>query len=72
MTESEAIKELHTIRPEDNIIPHKKTEALDMAIKALEKQIEMRKYCKMNDCDDCPYCNVSLENDNRCMNDFII
>lgn len=72
MTESEAIKELYTIRLEDNIILHKKTEALNMAIKALEEQIEMRKCCQVSSCDDCPYCNPSLEDNNRCMNDFII
>ena len=39
MTESEAIKELHEIRPRGGIIPQKRAEAIDMAIKALEKQI---------------------------------
>lgn len=39
MTESEAIKELHAIRPRGGIIPQKRAEALDMAIQALEKQI---------------------------------
>lgn len=43
----------------------------ELAIKALEKQIEMKKYCDENDCADCPYQNTSLK-DNRCMNDFII
>lgn len=46
-------------------------ESIDMAIKALEKQIEMKKYCDENGCADCPYHNTSLK-DNRCMNDFII
>ena len=46
-------------------------EALGLAIQALEKQIEMKKYCDENDCVDCPYHNISLK-DNRCMNDFII
>ena len=46
-------------------------EASRMAIKALEKQIEMEKYCDENGCADCPYHNTSLK-DNRCMNDFII
>ena len=46
-------------------------EALTIAINALEKQIEMKKYCDENDCADCPYHNTSLK-DNRCMNDFII
>lgn len=39
MTESEAIKELHKIRPRGGIIPQKRAEAIDMAINALEKQI---------------------------------
>lgn len=39
MTENEAIKELHKIRPRGGIIPQKRAEALDVAIKALEKQI---------------------------------
>ena len=39
MTESEAIKELHAIRPRGGIIPQKRAEALDVAIQALEKQI---------------------------------
>ena len=71
MTESEAIKELHKIRPRGGIIPQKRAEAIDVAINALEKQIEMKKYCDENGCADCPYHNTSLK-DNRCMNDFII
>ena len=39
MTESEAINELHEIRPRGGIIPQKRAEALDVAIQALEKQI---------------------------------
>ena len=39
MTESEAIKELHKIRPRGGIIPQKRAESLDVAIQALEKQI---------------------------------
>ena len=39
MTKSEAIKELHKIRPRGGIIPQKRAEALDVAINALEKQI---------------------------------
>ena len=46
-------------------------EALEIAIQALEKQIEMKKYCDENDCVGCLYHNTSLK-DNRCMNDFII
>lgn len=36
MTENEAIKELHNIRPRGGIIPQKRAEALDVAIQALE------------------------------------
>ena len=39
MTVSEAIKELHKIRPRGGIIPQKRADALEMAIQALEKQI---------------------------------
>lgn len=39
MTESEAIKELHEIRLRCGIIPQERAEALDMAIQALENQI---------------------------------
>lgn len=39
MTENEAIKELHEIRPRGGIIPQKRAEAIDVAINALEKQI---------------------------------
>ena len=39
MTESEAIKELHKIRPRGGIIPQKRAEAIDVAINALEKQV---------------------------------
>ena len=39
MTEREAIKELHKIRPRGGIIPQKRAEALDVAVQALEKQI---------------------------------
>ena len=39
MTESEAIKELHEIRPRGGIIPQKRAEAIDVAINALEKQV---------------------------------
>ena len=39
MTESEAIKELHKIRPRGGIIPQKRAEAIDVAINAIEKQI---------------------------------
>lgn len=39
MEESEAIRELHKIRPRGGIISQKRAEALDVAIQALEKQI---------------------------------
>ena len=42
MTESEAIKELHEIRPRGGIIPQKRAEALDMAIQALEEVQQYR------------------------------
>lgn len=42
MTENEAIKELHGIRPRGGIIPQKRAEALDVAIQALEKQISKK------------------------------
>ena len=41
MKESEAIKELHKIRPRGGIIPQKRAEALDVAIWALENQIKI-------------------------------
>ena len=39
MTESEAIKELHEIRPRGGIISQKRAEAIDVAINALKKHI---------------------------------
>lgn len=42
MTESEAIKELHSIRPRGGIIPQKRAEALDVAIQALEEVQQYR------------------------------
>ena len=42
MTESEAIKELHEIRPRGGIIPQKRAETLDMAIQALEEVHQYR------------------------------
>ena len=46
-------------------------EAMEIAINALEKQIQMERYCDENGCAACPYHNPTLK-DNRCMNDFII
>ena len=42
MKESEAIKELHEIRPRGGIIPQKRAEAIDAAINALEKQKKIK------------------------------
>lgn len=72
MTESEAIKELHAIRPRGGIIPEKRAEALDLAIKALEKQILKKPY-KDNENgiyekEYCPICHRSLfPNDHHCI-----
>ena len=72
MTENKAIE---IVRKEkaymDSHAGRAQSEAFQMAINALEKQIEMKKYCDENGCTDCPYHNTSLK-DNRCMNDFII
>ena len=73
MKENKAIKILQRdlqIQLENKALPDG-IEAIQIAIQALEKQIEMKKYCDENDCADCPYHNTSLK-DNRCMNDFII
>lgn len=70
MTEREAIKELHEIRPRGGIIPQKRAEALDVAIQALEKQI-----AKKPKTDDryvmhiCPWCNDFVKvSHNYCQN----
>ena len=47
MTENEAIKELHKIRPIGGIIPQKRTEAIDMAIKALGKHEKIKEAFEM-------------------------
>ena len=60
MTESEAIKELHEIRPRGGIIPQKRAEAIDVAINALEKQIP-----KKRDNYSCPVCSHYFE-DGEC------
>ena len=54
MTEQEAIKELHGIRPRGGIIPQKRAEAIDMAINSIEKQIPKKPIMiwKMNICVD--------------------
>ena len=72
MTESEAIKELHKIRPRGGIIPQKRAEALDVAVQALEKQILKKPY-KDNENgiyekEYCPICHISLfPNDHHCI-----
>ena len=63
MTENEAIEELHKIRPRGGIIPQKRAEAIDVAIKALEKQIPKKP--KERDCIGfntlaCPGCEMAL------------
>ena len=73
MTESEAKEILErdlNCMKQNKALPDN-IEAMEIAINALEKQIEMKKYCDENGCADCPYHNTSLK-DNRCMNDFII
>ena len=47
MTENEAIKELHKIRPRGGIIPLKRAEAIDMAINALENQEKIKEAFEM-------------------------
>ena len=42
MTENEAIEELHRIRPYGEIIPQRRAEALDVAIKALKEVQQYR------------------------------
>lgn len=42
MKEIEAIEELHKIRPRGGIIPQKRAESIDLAIQALEKQIQKK------------------------------
>ena len=66
MTESEAIKELHKIRPRGGIIQKKRADALDVAIQALEKQIAKKPIMKQyfEDLEDeylcCPTCGEIL------------
>lgn len=66
MKESEAIKELHEIRPRGGIIPQKRAEALDVAIQALEKQIPKKPIMKQyfEDLEEeylcCPTCGEIL------------
>ena len=50
MTEHEATKELHIIRPRGGIIPQKRAEAIDVAIKSLE---EIQQYRAIGTVDEC-------------------
>lgn len=50
MTASEAIKELHEIRPRGGIIPQKRAEALDVAIQALEVVQQYREIGTPEEC----------------------
>lgn len=50
MTENKAIEELHRIRPYGGIIPQRRAEALDVAIKALE---EVQQYHKIGSLEKC-------------------
>ena len=61
MTENEAIKELHGIRPRGGIIPQKRAEALDMAIQALEKQIPKKVVKDGKRSYKCPCCGESAK-----------
>lgn len=60
-----------THKGESDLVYRNRKMYADLAIKALENQIEMKKYCDENTCVNCPYCNP-LSNDSKCMNDFII
>ena len=62
MTESEAIKELHEIRPRGGIIPQKRAEALDVAIKALEMQKKLAEFSGMDICNRVEDCNFEENN----------
>ena len=70
MTASEAIKELHEIRPRGGIIPQKRAEALDVAIQALEKQIPKKPVKSENQVVRyantyyCPICNLGITGTN--------
>lgn len=60
MTIEEAIIELRNIRPRGGIIPQKRAESLDMAIKALEKQIPKKVEEGINSYMHCPVCGYTL------------
>ena len=50
MTENKAIEELHRIRPYGGIIPQRRAEALDVAIKALEEVQQYRTIGTQEEC----------------------
>lgn len=50
MTENKAIEELHRIRPYGGIIPQRRAEALDVAIKALKEVQQYRQICTVEEC----------------------
>lgn len=64
MTEQEALLELKSFPV--NCLDFKEQMALDMAIKALEKQIELRENCE-GSCLDCKY-----RGEFHCANDLLI
>ena len=66
MTEQEAIKELHGIRPRGGIIPQKRAESIDMAINALEKQIPQQPIVRGLGQKYCPTCKYGGANDLYC------
>lgn len=61
ITENEAIKELHKIRPIGGIISQKRAEAIDMSINALEKQIAKKPIFYAHDY-YCSVCNSLVGN----------
>lgn len=50
MAENKAIEELHRIRPYGGIIPQRRAEALDVAIKALEEVQQYRQIGTLEEC----------------------
>lgn len=72
MTVSLALKYFQDAnRTNDMVCVLPKSDIGKCVIKALEKQMQMERYCDENGCADCPYHNPLLK-DNICMNDFII
>ena len=74
MSVKERIKKAIAILEVNKIMSHSQTEAveaLDIAIKALEKQIEMLEHCD-GSCVRCPYSDLDNSVSDECMNNFII